>query len=333
MLNVTLAPTQYGLMMDAGSSGTRIHIYEWPSLSFLECCDTDIVVIPQHILEKKVSPGMSHYALNPGGAGAGDSLKPLVEHAKAWLRDKLPKGWSEEKFFSSIPIYIRATAGMRQIPPKEQTAVFDNVKAYLSTAGFLFFPEHASVISGEEEGVFGWLTVNTILGLFSKKHKRLTGITSGHGDESVGADVAGGEDENDESEDQSSHFVSAVGSSFSSSELFGENGEFRTVGALDLGGASAQITFIPERDVLQNVFNLRVRNTNIRLYTHSFLHYGRNEADNRVSADIISNYLENDVGSTSDIVHPCYPTGYTFQPSFVTRSKLEKNKMTNYSSN
>ena len=99
-----------------------------------------------------------------------------------------------------------------------------------------------------------------------------------------------------------------VGASFSSSLLAGHQA-FKTVGALDLGGASAQITFIPERDVLQNVFNLRVRNTNIRLYTHSFLHYGRNEAENRVAADIISDYLENDVGSTTEIVHPCYPTG------------------------
>ena len=52
----------------------------------------------------EVKPGLSHYALGDSGKGAGASVEPLIEFAKDYFRDKVPHGWSEKTFFSSIPV-------------------------------------------------------------------------------------------------------------------------------------------------------------------------------------------------------------------------------------
>ena len=63
-----------------------------------------------------------------------------------------------------------------------------------------------------------------------------------------------------------------------------------SVGALDLGGASTQISFIPNHT--QTVpkdfhFDLSLYGHNYSLYTHSFLCYGVNEATLRLQAILV----------------------------------------------
>eukprot|EP01054_Gregarina_sp_Poly1_P006569 Gregarina_sp_Poly_1__6568@NODE_351_length_9317_cov_65_080541_g294_i0_p2_GENE_NODE_351_length_9317_cov_65_080541_g294_i0NODE_351_length_9317_cov_65_080541_g294_i0_p2_ORF_typecomplete_len604_score66_96GDA1_CD39/PF01150_17/5_1e73PpxGppA/PF02541_16/0_088_NODE_351_length_9317_cov_65_080541_g294_i02401814 len=107
-----------------------------------------------------------------------------------------------------------------------------NIRNWLvnkANSPFLFKPDWARVISGEEEGVFGWITVNQMQG----------------------------------------------------SLLYPANG---TVGALDLGGASSQITFMPmHTSVLEDFYELNLGPETIRLYSHSFLGYGWGDALSRVT--------------------------------------------------
>lgn len=53
-----------------------------------------------------------------------------------------------------------------------------------------------------------------------------------------------------------------------------------TLGALDLGGASTQITFIPQQNIESddNSIHFRLYGNNYHLYTHSFLCYGKDQA-------------------------------------------------------
>ncbi|KAL3784354.1 hypothetical protein HJC23_004117 [Cyclotella cryptica] len=78
-----------------------------------------------------------------------------------------------------------------------------------------------------------------------------------------------------------------------------------TYGALDLGGASAQISFRPTSGaILAHQFPLRVDAVEYSLYAHSFLYYGVDQAILRFHS---SHYLDkNDVS----LVSPCYPMGY-----------------------
>lgn len=58
-------------------------------------------------------------------------------------------------------------------------------------------------------------------------------------------------------------------------------------GALDLGGASEQITFVPQTSPLEGGVSLRLYGQNYSIYTHSYLCYGRNEANRQLLARLV----------------------------------------------
>jgi len=88
-----------------------------------------------------------------------------------------------------------------------------------------------------------------------------------------------------------------------------------TYGALDLGGASTQISFYqPDEDIMSNLFKLQIgQGKHWNVYTHSFLYYGVNEAWNRVGARIVVGATDVNVESSIQISqythHPCLPEG------------------------
>lgn len=57
-------------------------------------------------------------------------------------------------------------------------------------------------------------------------------------------------------------------------------------GALDLGGASTQISFIPRDPVKdpQSAFDLKLYSYRYQVYTHSYLCYGKNQALKKLQA-------------------------------------------------
>ncbi|XP_010165450.1 ectonucleoside triphosphate diphosphohydrolase 8, partial [Antrostomus carolinensis] len=79
------------------------------------------------------------------------------------------------------------------------------------------------------------------------------------------------------------------------------------VGALDLGGASTQITFLPGTTIDDSSTRtlLRLYGTNYSIYTHSYLCYGQNQALKMLMAS-----LHQGSPSAQQISHPCYPRGY-----------------------
>ena len=58
-------------------------------------------------------------------------------------------------------------------------------------------------------------------------------------------------------------------------------------GALDLGGASEQITFVPQSPPLKDGINLHLYGQDYTVYTHSYLCYGRNEANRQLLAQLV----------------------------------------------
>ena len=86
---------------------------------------------------------------------------PLIETAKRTLGN-YKHAWS------SYPIYVKATAGMRELPEKKRDATIDAVRRLLkdnSTCPFDFAnKEQARVIAGEEEAAYAWVAVNFVDG-------------------------------------------------------------------------------------------------------------------------------------------------------------------------
>ncbi|NXD15786.1 ENTP8 diphosphohydrolase, partial [Nothocercus nigrocapillus] len=80
-----------------------------------------------------------------------------------------------------------------------------------------------------------------------------------------------------------------------------------TFGALDLGGESTQISFIPKSSVLNwnEVSKVTLYGYNYNIYTQSYLCYGQNEVLKRLAQTLIEVR-----GKPTQVGHPCYPKNY-----------------------
>ena len=142
----------YGIMIDAGSSGSRIMIYKWPvnkghGFPILHTSDE---------FQFKQEPGLSSFASDM------DALDEYLKSLFDFASNVIP-----EKFHSITPVYLYATAGMRLLSLENQTRLLQK-SCHFVKKHYLFPIEncfnHFKVISGEMEGVFGWLAVNYLRG-------------------------------------------------------------------------------------------------------------------------------------------------------------------------
>ncbi|KAI3372576.1 hypothetical protein L3Q82_022703 [Scortum barcoo] len=234
----------YGIVLDAGSSHTSMYIYKWPADK-----QNGTGIVTQHSECHAKGGGISSYASVRGGAAR--SLEACLEQAKK----DIPKFRHHQ-----TPLYLGATAGMRLlnlVNATESQLVLKEVEDKLRSYPFKF--KEATILSGQEEGAYGWVTVNYLLENFVKY-----GF--------VGRWLNPGRD---------------------------------TIGALDLGGASTQITFeILENDVedKNNLMELKLYGQTYKLYTHSFLCYGQDQFLRKLLALLITTQ-----GIKAQVSHPCYP--------------------------
>lgn len=138
----------YGVMIDAGSTGSRIHTYTFrkhPQTSQLKVLYEDFYPI---------KPGLSHYKESP--TDAAKSLKPLLERAKLRVPNTM---------HAQTPVVLRATAGLRMAGEEVANSILSEVRKTLRASGFRFDEDSwASILTGNEEAVYSWMTVNYLLG-------------------------------------------------------------------------------------------------------------------------------------------------------------------------
>uniref|UniRef100_A0A1I8GUS9 Ectonucleoside triphosphate diphosphohydrolase 7 n=1 Tax=Macrostomum lignano TaxID=282301 RepID=A0A1I8GUS9_9PLAT len=139
----------FGVVIDCGSSGSRLFVYAWPTHSGNEHQLLNIRPL--------AAPNGKRIVKKP--SAAFDYLTPLLDFASSAVpRAKLVE----------TPLYILCTAGMRLLPLASQEAILSNVRLGVKRSySFLFSDTHAEVISGKQEGVYAWITTNFLLGRFS----------------------------------------------------------------------------------------------------------------------------------------------------------------------
>eukprot|EP00274_Cyanoptyche_gloeocystis_P003105 CAMPEP_0196654530 /NCGR_PEP_ID=MMETSP1086-20130531/4251_1 /TAXON_ID=77921 /ORGANISM="Cyanoptyche gloeocystis , Strain SAG4.97" /LENGTH=470 /DNA_ID=CAMNT_0041986351 /DNA_START=48 /DNA_END=1460 /DNA_ORIENTATION=+ len=143
--------TRFGVMLDAGSTGTRVHVYK---LAY-DKGTKSIVVLDDETISSK--PGVSSFASNPEEAGS--SLKPLFDFALSKLNE------SER---TDTPVFFKATGGLRLLAEDIQEKILESVRIFIqSYSTFKFDPAWAKVIDGRDEGVFAWIHLNYLLGAFN----------------------------------------------------------------------------------------------------------------------------------------------------------------------
>lgn len=165
---------QYGVVLDAGSSGTRIHIYRWLSH---ERALEDAEGVKLHSLPeltthdewtKKIHPGISAFGETPELVGT-EHLEPLLQHARKYI---------PEASIAQTPVFLLATAGMRLLPDRQRIELLESVCHYFeSETNFLVSDcqSQFQVISGETEGLYGWIAANYLLGGFDAPDEHVHG--------------------------------------------------------------------------------------------------------------------------------------------------------------
>ena len=111
------------------------------------------------LIAKLILQGISTFGGNPDRVGP-DHLQQLFDHALEYI---------PQQSIPSTPIFLLATAGMRLLPDLERKRLLDRICAYTKSAtGFKISNcgLHIQVISGETEGLYGWIATNYLLGGF-----------------------------------------------------------------------------------------------------------------------------------------------------------------------
>lgn len=163
---------RYGVILDAGSSGTRVHIYRWADSVIARQAAADVELHSLPSLEthpdwtKKIQPGISSFGESPELIGP-DHLQPLLKHAL---------GVVPKHSVRDTPIFLLATAGVRLLPDLQRTQLLAQICAYTHSHSPFLLPDcelHIQAIPGETEALYGWISANYLLGGFDRpeKHK------------------------------------------------------------------------------------------------------------------------------------------------------------------
>jgi len=153
----------YIVVIDAGSTGSRVHVYPYIQSEPLP------TFFPDEEFTVKKKPGLSSFQENP--ADAGDSLGAILQEA----RDHIPSTIQ----LSVVPVFLAATAGLRKVEavdPDASQRIMLSVRTALRSSGFKFKDNWAKIITGVDEGCFGWVTVNYLLGNFDNEEAKTTGV-------------------------------------------------------------------------------------------------------------------------------------------------------------
>ena len=171
--NPGIAPqTQHGFMMDAGSTGSRLHLYEWEPRVLSSNKDVKETVAGRHLSvpssqsrwTDRLRPGIAEFASLKNDTELHDAIadyfQPMLDFAQTVLREKSAQ-------FPNFPIYFRATAGMRTLSKVDRKRVLTVVRQLFHNqtyCPFYFEDEYARVLSGEEEAIYGWTGINFVMG-------------------------------------------------------------------------------------------------------------------------------------------------------------------------
>ncbi|XP_066172820.1 ectonucleoside triphosphate diphosphohydrolase 6 isoform X1 [Sylvia atricapilla] len=229
----------YGIMFDAGSTGTRIHIFKFAQ----QPRETPRLT---HETFKALKPGLSAYADDVEKSGQG--IKELLEVAKKEVPMEL---W---KF---TPLVLKATAGLRLLPGEKAQKLLEKVKEIFQASPFFVRDNCVSIMNGTDEGISAWITINFLTGRLDDPQKR-------------------------------------------------------SVGMLDLGGGSTQITFLPRtKATLQtspsgHTTSFQMFNHTYRLYSYSYLGLGLMSARLAILGGVEGKPL----GEGEELISPCLPPGF-----------------------
>ena len=225
------------IVFDAGSSSTRVHVFELD----VARRGSRLPTVRAHFeAPRRASPGLAEFAADTdhdvGLPDAKNANETRDEQMEAYLGPLLRFAESvvPKSLRAETGTLLMATAGVRALPPAQQARALERCRSVLNRSAFGTSPErlqnvsertpNVRVITGADEGLYGWIAANYAAGTLYDPP------TS-------------------------------------------------TVGVVELGGASAQVTFRPETKPPRAYrAELVVADRKWAVYTHSALGLGLDAA-------------------------------------------------------
>lgn len=142
---------RYGIMFDAGSTGSRIHVYKFheDSAGTLKLDDE---------LFEQIKPGLSSYPDKVDGAVA--SIQSLIDKALAYIPADKQK---------NTPLALKASAGLRILGPEKSEPILNGVDKLLGQQTPFRQLWHPEIMDGTKEAVYSWVTLNFLADVLAKK--------------------------------------------------------------------------------------------------------------------------------------------------------------------
>ena len=150
--NSSLPLVQYALMIDAGSTGSRIHIYKFNN------CRSGTPTFEYEVF-KMTQPGLSYYAGH--AEDAAGSLDVLLDEAMRVV---------PEEMRMCTPVAVKATAGLRLLPGTQSAEILEAVGKRIGEVYPFKLVEGRDggggvvIMDGKDEGVYAWITANYLMG-------------------------------------------------------------------------------------------------------------------------------------------------------------------------
>ena len=148
-----LATSSYLAIIDAGSSGTRLTLYQ----------DDPATLVPREVTKVKTSTqGLSSFTANPTNAGP-DAVGPLLDQLDNYLAQQ---GIAK----AEVPVALLATAGMRNVRRDDRMAaqaILDSTAATIANSGHPVTDNR--ILPAVQEATLAWLDSNVLAGTLAKK--------------------------------------------------------------------------------------------------------------------------------------------------------------------
>lgn len=158
---------QYAVVIDGGSTGTRVHVYAWahspkdslpvmvkPTYSRDDSAPWYRVPGQQRAYKRvETEPGLDKMLNNE--TAVQHALQPLL----GWAENQIPPYAR-----GSTRLFLLATAGLRRLPRTQSESILDNAFLVLGKSPFLCKRQWVKVLTGVQEAYYGWIALNYNLG-------------------------------------------------------------------------------------------------------------------------------------------------------------------------
>ncbi|KAK1266806.1 putative apyrase 7 [Acorus gramineus] len=169
--------SQYYVVLDCGSTGTRVYVYESSidQKKDHEGLPISLRSLPHKIQGRSISQsGRAYHRMEtePGfdklvhnESGLRNAINPLLR----WAEMQIPR-----HAHKSTSLFLYATAGVRRLPSADSDWLLDKAWSIFRNSSFLCQRDWVKIISGMEEAYYGWIALNYHMNMLGSTEKKLT---------------------------------------------------------------------------------------------------------------------------------------------------------------